>query len=58
MAISLVWFKRDLRLQDHQPLADAIMDANEEHSSAGLSSIWWFAAAVVLVAVIAGWWLA
>ena len=24
MSISLVWFKRDLRLQDHQPLADAI----------------------------------
>ncbi len=37
---------------------DAIMDANEEYSSARPSSIWWFAAAVVLVAVIAGWWLA
>lgn len=24
MSISVVWFKRDLRLQDHQPLADAI----------------------------------
>lgn len=24
MAISLVWYKRDLRLQDHPPLADAI----------------------------------
>lgn len=24
MSISLVWFKRDLRLQDHPPLADAI----------------------------------
>ena len=24
MSISVVWFKRDLRLQDHAPLAEAI----------------------------------
>jgi hypothetical protein len=31
------------------------MDANEDHSSPRLSSIWWFAAAVILVAVVAVW---